>query len=469
MELISQQQPWALDLTRISPTSAAVAVISPETAQELLNQQQETTKTIAERLIRDQVLQQAIQAWRHDLLTSQTELKGILTPAVKQKLPQLPIVEKARAAHLELRHNGFSWTRRISAALQILLPLVALGYTSYATWAYLPTFTAAARTAKEFSLGSSTPGPYIPKSLASMCPQGFFPSPKALDHTLLLKPTTAPRIQDFTCKQLSCPMGSMLSGTSCIAVTCQDSTQLFDSAWGFCVPKERTVPGVLWGKSECSNSITWMSILDLACWSSYMRLFIPWLLQSVQSTVFSFTKLFITLSATSLVALVALAALRCSFRATAATYSTWRTARRLAAFIQTVESLAITTFHFRLTQAITPHLFKHLDTLQNMPPVSRAVAVAEFGFVERNLEQSPTQLLYPLFLKCIQDVLARIPERAVLTLVETDIVESKQFQALTLWIEDSSRELRDELGRLRAQHGLRSFQEDVRSAISLLL
>jgi hypothetical protein len=136
--------------------------------------------------------------------------------------------------------------------------------------------------------------------------------------------------------------------------------------------------------------------------------------------------------------------------------------QRLEVFHESSERLALERLEYRCVQTILPPLFQHLDRLQGLPSVQRAIALSEYGYVD------PDHTLRPLFIKCVQDVLSSVSDRSLLTLVEADLVESKQFHTLIQWIENTSQEFRDEVGRLRAQHRLVSFQEDIRSAMKAM-
>jgi hypothetical protein len=138
-------------------------------------------------------------------------------------------------------------------------------------------------------------------------------------------------------------------------------------------------------------------------------------------------------------------------------------------FIVEAEAVCLEKLEYRFFQIIIPRLFGHLDTLQSMPPVQRAIAVAEMGFsTSAGEEMDPLEVLKPLYVKCVQDVIAQVNLRSFVTLLEADLAESKQFPTLVQWIEDSSKEFRDEVGRVRAQRALTTFQDDVRSAVGAL-
>ncbi len=200
-----------------------------------------------------------------------------------------------------------------------------------------------------------------------------------------------------------------------------------------------------------------------------MKLLVPW----TTTALVSGTQAVVQIVVVSAAALLLLSFLRISV-STASQYAvTYRTATLLARFIQDAEAIALKNLEYRVFQTITPFMFQHLDALQSMPPVQRAIVVAEYGFSDeivgaKGEEVGAVNVLRPLYLKCIQDVLSSMNERSLLALVEADLVEDRSFHTLIQWIENTSNEFRDEVGRIRSQRALVSFQEDVRAACAAL-
>lgn len=457
LALSETPQTQLLDTSRI-PLQPSALALPTEQAVELLEEHQARVKTVATRLLEHDSIQNAIQVWRQDLLTSQTSLKEMLQPFLQKFLQNVPIFERARAARLHLRHHDLSAVETFLTLLKILVPpLLLLG----SVWYCGPSLSIFSQEATTYSIASESPA-QLSKELSALCPAGFVPTPRL---SPLLRPVTLkPLLSDYTCRELRCDRGFVLKGGSCYAVNCTAADQIYDGAWGFCVPRDRTVPGIVWGQSSCDAKLTWFSLFDLACWASYMRLWVPWM--STQLAHAANNTLRIVTGVVS--ALLLLSFLRISWSAATQFLKKLRSAKMLDRFIIEAEAVCLEKLEYRFFQTIVPRLFTHLDTLQSMPPVQRAIAVAEMGFTADGESVEALEVLKPLYVKCIQDVVSQVNTRNFITLLEADLVESRQFPTLIQWIEDSSKEFRDEVGRVRAQRALLTFQEDVRSAVGAL-
>lgn len=462
-----------LDIARIPLQPSALAVPT-EQANTLLEEHQAQIRDSAAQLLQRSTVENAIQHWRQDLLTHQSDLKKLLRDTLSSMIQHVPIFERARASYIQIKRHDLNTTETILTALKILAPpLLLLLSATYIVPPMYNTFS----TATTFTLDASASNP-LSKELQTLCPAGFAPTLRSL--SILKPPPSQPTLSDYMCRELQCHRGSVLKGGSCVSVNCTSTDDIFDSAWGFCIPKQRKVPGFLWGESSCDSVLTWISLLDLACWSSYMKLFLPWIGQ-LASSLSSGILYWITSTA---VLLLLLSFLRISWTSAVMYLQKRHIAASLQTFLLEAEKIALEKMEYRCFQILSPRLFDHFDSLQKMPPVQRAIAIAEMGFSTRhqradadgdtgtgtdadNLREA-VQILKPLYVKCVQDVLSRVEQRNLLTLVEADLVESKQFPTLIQWIEDSSKEFRDEVGRIRSQRALLTFQEDVRAAVGLL-
>lgn len=455
-----QQQPrtrdtWIFDASQRIPLQPNALAIEQAAAAELLQIHQTRTRNTAETLLEHKTIQTAIQSWREDLLIHQSQLRDILRKTLEGLIQRVPLFERARASYLHLKHHDLNRWETAITAIKILAPPLLLLYSMVYVKPLLHSLFSHAHT---FTV---TPFSQNPNTLQALCPSGFYP---ALKPTSLLTPTVLkPSLSDYTCRELKCGKGFVLKGVSCTSVNCSQETHIFDPEWGFCVARERTVPGLLWGTSSCAATLTWLSLFDLACWSSYLRLFIPWILKEIGVAANITMRIGVGCVAT----LLLLSSLRISVRAAVQYMYAYQSAKRLLKFLVAAREIALNRIEYRCFQVISPRLFEHLDTLQRMPPVNRAIMIAEMGFASVDTGAS-TDILRPLYVKCVQDVLSRVDERALLTLVEADLVESREFHTLVEWIENSSKEFRDEVGRVRAQHALQSFQEDIRSAVGTL-
>lgn len=460
-QLTSTTQPrlWQLDLSRTqAPTTLQTLALPEQQVSQLVTQHQEKTRALAEQLLEDSTVQRAIQVWREDLLTKQSHLKSVLQDILKTILTRIPLFQKARASYLQLKHRDLNWCETLLTAVKILSPPLLL---LLLVWYGATPMSQIFHTATQFSVNPKPPAA-LAAELQSLCPAGFIPTPKTPQ---ILQPSSLkPTLQDYTCRELKCPLGSTLKGSSCFAVNCIDTNTIYDGSWGFCVPRQRTVPGFLWGESNCAAKLGWISLFDLACWVSYLKLLLPWSATALIST----TQWVAQLTAALVAALLLLSFLRISVSAASIYYAKYRAASLLARFIQDAEAIALKNLEYRVFQIITPFMFQHLDALQGMPPVQRAIVVAEYGFSDESARENPIHTLRPLYLKCIQDVISSMNERSLLALVEADLVEDRAFHTLIQWIENTSNEFRDEVGRIRSQRALLSFQDDVRSACTAL-
>lgn len=444
METAAEQAPaaegWTLTLSRL-PTEEAPHAVSKEDATQLFLLQQTRTTQLATTLIEDNILERAIQAWREDLLTDRKLLRPILQKHLRHCLPRLPVLEKAAACELELLKRRLTVAQTAWIAFQILLP-VALLATPFYTFYSSDFFRWIGST---LSISSSS------------CPNGFL-SVARTPSSLSFYSESSPK--EFVCKEQRCTNGTALRDGSCVPMVCSSSTQLYDDSWGFCIEKERRIPGLFWGSSLCEQMLNVSSVFQMNCWISYGKMLVRWISQ------FPFTQIVFYSVSSFVYAMFLLSSIRTSISSLQSMYLVQEEIQRLKTFSSTMTSIALERLESHCMEAILPALFTHLDRFSCMNPTARAISIAEYGFAYvMKKDSDPTLLLQPLFIKCIQDTLVHFDSRSILLLVEGELVESSQFHSLSQWIEDSSREFRDEIGRLRAQSTMKSFQEEFQKAV----
>jgi hypothetical protein len=437
---VAAAEGWSLIPSRL-PTEETPHAISKEDASQLFLLQQTRIAQLASTLIEDSVLERAIQAWREDLLTDRKLLRPILQKHLRHCLPRLPVLEKAAACELELLKRRLTATQTAGIVLQILLPTILIAIPFYTFY-----------TSDLFRWVGSTLS-----TSSSACPNGFLAVPR-IPPILSLYPESAAK--EVVCREQRCTNGTALRNGTCVPMHCSSLTQRYDDSWGFCVEKERRISGLLWGSSLCEQMLSVTSVFQINCWISYGKMLLQWISQ------IPFTQIVFYGCSSFVYLLFLLSSIRTSTTSFHSMFVVQEEIQRLKTFSSTMTSIALERLESHCMEAILPSLFTHLDRFACMNPTTRAISIAEYGFVYvLKKESDPTLLLQPLFIKCIQDTLVHFDSRSILLLVEGELVESSQFHSLSQWIEDSSREFRDEIGRLRAQSTLKSFQEEFQNAV----